>query len=79
MPTRMDEQKELDVAAAGDLLQQQGYGMICRFGHVHAVAGTWEWHLCLVADLASMTQARFLVCLDEAIRQSIAHLLPLLS
>ena len=79
MPTIMDEQKELDVAAVRELLQQQGYGMVCRFGHMHATAGTWEWHVCLVADLASMTQARFLVCLDEAIKQSIAHLLPPLS
>jgi hypothetical protein len=79
MPTVMDEQKGLDVAAAGDLLQQQGYGMICRFGHMHATTSTWEWHICLVADLASMTQARFLVCLDEAIKQSIAHLLQPLS
>ena len=79
MPTMMDEQKGLDVAAARELLQQQGYGMICHFGHVHAAAGVWEWHVCLEADLASMNQTRFLACLDEAIKHSIKHLLPLLS
>ena len=79
MPTMMDEQKGLDVAVVHELLQQQGYGMVCRFGHMHATTGIWEWHICLVADLASMTQERFLLCLDEAIKQSIEHLLPPLS
>jgi hypothetical protein len=40
LPTMMDEQKGLDISSVRDFLQQQGYGMICRFGHVHATTGT---------------------------------------
>ncbi len=61
----------LDVSAARDLLRQQGYGMCCRFGHVHATTDTQELHVCILADLATMSSSRFLAGLDEAMKQSL--------
>lgn len=57
----------LDLAAAASLLRGRGYELVCRYGHVHAAGGTQEWHVCQVADLASMSPARLLACLDEAL------------
>ena len=66
----------LDRAMAGKLLRECGYDLVERFGHVHATRDAREWHVCLVADLASMPPARLLACLDEAltlrVEQSIA-------
>ena len=67
----------LDLVTASDLLRGQGHELVCRFGHVHATMGTQEWHLCQIADLASMDTSRFLACLDEAIKQSVEHVLSL--
>jgi hypothetical protein len=61
----------LDVSAARDLLQARGFGLAERFEHVHAVKAGEEWHVCLVAELASMHPSRFLACLDEAIKHSL--------
>ena len=61
----------LDISAAHELLQQRGFGMTERFEHVHAVRAGEEWHICLVADLASMNPSRFLACLAEAIKHSL--------
>jgi hypothetical protein len=57
----------LDVSAARDLLQQQGFDMAERFEHVHATRDHQEWHVCLVAELASMGPDQFLACLEEAL------------
>ena len=66
----------LDLAIARNLLGECGYDLVERFGHVHAARDAQEWHLCLLADLASMPPARLLTCLDEALKlrveQSIA-------
>lgn len=47
----------LGLAAVGELLRERGYGLSCRFGHVHATRWSQEWHICLVADLAAMPLA----------------------
>ena len=65
----------VEVSVALDLLREQGYGMSCRFEHVHATTGTQELHICLLADLAAMDPSRFLACLDEAIQQSLQYVL----
>ena len=68
--------QQLDIATARDLLWERGYDLICRWGHVHAtIDAQEELHICLVADLAAMSPARFLVCLDEAIKHSLQHVL----
>lgn len=67
----------LVLAGVGDLLQARGYELVDRFGHVHARRNAQELHVCLVADLASMSPSRFLACLDEAIEQSVEHVLAL--
>jgi hypothetical protein len=53
----------LEVSVALDLLRERGYGMSCRFEHVHATTGAQELHICLLA------------CLDEAIQQSLQYVL----
>jgi len=60
----------LDISEARDLLQVYGYGLTCRFEHVHATSGRAEWHICLVAELALMHPSHFLACLEEAIKIS---------
>src|SRR5712691_2193562 len=70
------EHAQLDLATARCLLREHGYDLVERFGHIHATRDAQEWHLCLVATLASMPPARLLTCLDEAltlrVEQSIA-------
>lgn len=61
----------LDLATAGELLRERGYELVERFGHVHAAAGGWEWHVCLLADLASLSPSRLLGLLEESIKHSI--------
>src|SRR5260370_8962881 len=68
MQTSAQKQQQLSVTDAQRLLERQGYEMLCRFGHVHATRDAQEWHLCLVADLASMPPARLFICLDEALK-----------
>ena len=63
--------EELEVSVALDLLRERGYGMSCRFGHVHATTDTQELHVCILADLATMSSSRFLAGLDEAMKQSL--------
>ena len=74
-PTRA-EHAQLDLATARCLLGEHGYDLVERCGHVHATRGTREWHVCLLADLASLPPARLLACLEEAltlrVEQSIA-------
>ncbi len=65
----------LEVSVALDLLREGGYGMSCRFEHVHATTGAQELHICLLTDLAAMNPSRFLACLGEAIQQSLQHVL----
>lgn len=65
----------LDLARADDLLRARGYVLVDRFAHVHARKSAQELHICLVTDLASMSPSRFLACLDEAIEQSVEHVL----
>ena len=74
--TNRAETARLDLATARNLLGEHGYDLVERFGHVHTTRDAQEWHLCLLADLASMPPARLLTCLDEAltlrVEQSIA-------
>ena len=66
MQTSTQEQ-QLSITDVQYLLKSQGYEMLSRFGHIHATRDAQEWHICLVADLASMSPARLLSCLDEAL------------
>ena len=61
----------LSLESARALLEQSGYGIEYRCGHVHATRQGWEWHICLIADLATMEQARFLASLKETLTQSL--------
>ncbi len=57
----------MDLAMTSKLFRERGYGMLCRFGHVHATREAQEWHVCMLADLFSMPPSRLLACLDEAL------------
>ena len=61
----------LDRAEAEALLRERGYELVERFGHIHAAAGTWEWHVCLLTNLVSMPPASFLALLEESIKHSL--------
>jgi len=67
MQTSAQEQQQLSLTDVRHLLKRQGYEMLSRFGHIHATRDAQEWHVCLVADLASMPPARLLACLNEAL------------
>jgi len=67
----LDTCQGLDISAARELLQEQGFGLTERFEHVHATRDNQEWHICLVRELASMHPSRFLACLAEAIKHSL--------
>ena len=64
---------------ARDLLQEKGYGMSCRFEHVHATRCGEEWHVCLMADLVLMSPSHFLMRLDESLKRSLQGVAPFLS
>jgi hypothetical protein len=68
---------QLDLAMVSDLLRMRGYELVDRFGHVHARSNAQELHICLIADLPLMSPSHFLACLDEAIEQSVEHVLSL--
>lgn len=68
MQTSVQEQQQLSLTDVQHLLKRQGDEMLSRSGHIHAMRDAWEWHLCLVADLASMSPSRLLACLDEALK-----------
>lgn len=68
---------QLDLAIAINLLRMRGYELVDRFGHVHARNNAQELHICLIADLLSMSPSHFLACLDEAIEQTVEHVLAL--
>jgi hypothetical protein len=61
----------LSLESARALLEQSGYGIEYRFGHVHATKQGQELHICLIADLATMEQARFFASLKEALTRSL--------
>ncbi len=60
-------ENSLTEAHACSLLHDQGYELVIRFQHVHAAWGGQEWHICLVADLPSLTEEQFLQLLQEAL------------
>jgi hypothetical protein len=64
---RVEQHAGLTEARAGEVLKQRGYEMVCPFEHVHATDGSRQWHLCLVAELASMGPDQLLACLEEAL------------
>ncbi len=70
MQDAVEEQCFLTDIAARALLQEQGYDMMCLFGHIHAMQGSRQWHLCMQDALATMDAAHFVVCLDDALRLS---------
>jgi hypothetical protein len=50
--------------------------MSTRCGHIHATfgpEGREELHLCLLPVLAEMNASRFLACLEEAKKQTLAY------
>ena len=67
MQPNAQEQQQLCVTAVQYLLKHQGSEVLSRSGHVHATRDAQEWHVCLVADLASMPPSRLLVCPDETL------------
>jgi hypothetical protein len=54
---------QLDLAMVSDLLRMGGYELVDRCGHAHARRNAEELHICLIADLPSMSPSRFLACL----------------
>ena len=68
----------LDLETVSQLFRERGYGLRCRFGLVHAAQETQEWHICLLADLVSMSLSRLLACLDEALALRIEQRMVLL-
>ena len=60
----------LTESTARELLKEKGYDVNCRFGHVHAIQGNREWHLCMLDALGTMDATHFLACLDDALRLS---------
>ncbi len=77
MQMSTQEQQQLSLTEVQHLLKRQGYEILSRSGHIHATRDAQEWHLCLLADLASMPPARLLACLDEALKLRIEQSLPL--
>ena len=65
------EQQQLCVTVVQYLLKRQGYEVLSPYGHVHVTRDAQEWHVCLVADLASMPPSRLLACLDEALKRRV--------
>lgn len=65
------ERESMDITTAHALLREQGYEIVCRFGHIHAAKYGGEWHICLVDELSSMCPSRFLALLVEAITLSL--------
>lgn len=55
------------LATASNLLLERRYGILCRFGHIHATREVQERHVCILADLVSMPPSRLLACPDEAL------------
>lgn len=68
MQTSTQEQRQLSLTDVQHLLKRQGYEMLSRSGHIHAMRDAQEWHICLIGDLASMPPSRLLACLDEALK-----------
>ena len=59
------------------LLCEQGYELVCRFGHVHAQKGAHqELHICLHSDLAVLNEDAFLRLFDASLKQSLQYRLP---
>jgi hypothetical protein len=62
----------LSLESARVLLEQSGYEIKYRFGHVHATRQGQELHICLIADLATMEeQESFLASLKDALTRSL--------
>lgn len=72
----IDELHALTIETARTLLRERGYGMLCRFDHIHAMTDSGELHICLIDELASMNASQFLACLDDTLRQSLKYKLP---
>jgi len=70
MQDAVEEQCFLTDIAARALLQEQGYDMVCPFGHIHAMQGNQQWHLCMRDALATMDATHLLACLEDALRFS---------
>jgi hypothetical protein len=56
----------LTEAQARKILRQQGYELVSRLGHIHALKNI-ELHVCLVKDLSTLTPAQFLQSFEDAI------------
>lgn len=70
MQNSIDEFLFLTGITARELLREKGYAMNCRFGHIHAMQGNREWHLCMQDALVTMNTTQFLACLNVALRNS---------
>ena len=67
MQNTSDETRVLTESTAREVLKEKGYDMSCGFGHVHALQGNREWHLCVQEALTTMDATRFLACLNDAL------------
>ena len=63
--------EELDIAVVQALLEQQGYDLVERYGHVHAIQSYQEYHICLITQLSTMNVAQFLACLQDTLAYSL--------
>jgi hypothetical protein len=77
MQTSTQEQQQLSLTEVQHLLKRQDYEMLSRSGYIHATRDAQEWHVCLVADLASMPPSRLLACRDRALKLRIEQRLAL--
>ena len=69
------ETEPLTEEAARDLLREKGYDLCRRFDHVHATTEAGEeLHICCISELASMSRYCFLMCLEEAKKQTLRSL-----
>jgi len=70
MQNSVDESLFLTESTAREVLKEKGYDMNCRFGHIHAIQGNREWHLCMQEAFTTMDATHFLACLNDALRLS---------
>lgn len=69
MPMQEEKcQTGLDLVEVRDLLEARGAALCCRWGHVHSLIGSQEYHVCLMAELTTMNPDGLLARFEEAIR-----------
>ncbi len=67
------QQPQMTMGTVCDVLQERGYEMVPRFGHVHARKDGSEWHICLIADVVALSRLHLLAHLEDALAHSFAQ------